>query len=72
LLARADLDNNAELRRFCETLEGVIVETVESGKYTKDLAICVKGTMNVPRESYLNTTEFIDYVADQLVKKMKQ
>ena len=37
---------------------------------TKDLAICVKGTMQVPRESYLNTFEFIDAVAETLGKNL--
>lgn len=70
-MARADIDGNAELRKFCETLEAVIIETVESGKYTKDLAINVLGTMNVARESYLNTTEFIDLIALKLTEKLK-
>merc|ERR1711971_118713 len=51
LLHRAKLDEHAELKNFCETMERVIVETIEEGKMTKDLAICVKGTMQVPRES---------------------
>jgi len=71
LLARADLDSNAELRNFCETLEKVIIDTVESGKYTKDLAISVMGTTNVPREAYLNTTEFIKLVAERLRESLK-
>lgn len=70
LLARANIDGNTELKAFCETLEAVIIETVESGKYTKDLAINVLGTTNVPRESYLNTTDFIKYVAEKLREKL--
>ena len=45
LLYRAKLDGNNELKKFCETLERVIIETIEEGKMTKDLAICVKGTL---------------------------
>jgi len=41
LLARANFDSNAELTKFAETLEKVIVDTVESGHMTKDLAILV-------------------------------
>ena len=42
LLHRAKLDENEALKNWCLTLERVIVETVESGKMTKDLAICVE------------------------------
>ena len=36
---------------------------------TKDLAICVKGTMNVPRESWLNTFEFMDKIGENLAAR---
>ena len=45
LLHRAKLDNNDALKTFCETMEASIIQTIEEGKMTKDLAICVKGTM---------------------------
>ncbi|MGQ3041783.1 MAG: NADP-dependent isocitrate dehydrogenase, partial [Brevundimonas sp.] len=38
---RAKLDDNAELARFAETLEKVVVDTVEAGFMTKDLALLV-------------------------------
>ena len=66
LLARARFDDNAELKNFAETLEKVIVETVEAGHMTKDLAILVEGSMQVDRSKYLNTFEFIDKVAENL------
>jgi isocitrate dehydrogenase len=44
----------------------VIIETVESGHMTKDLAILVEGTNDVDRSKYLNTFEFIDKVAENL------
>lgn len=69
LLHRAKLDNNAELRKFAESLEEVCVSTIESGFMTKDLAICVKGA-NVQRSDYLNTFEFLDKLADNLKKKL--
>ena len=72
LLHRAKLDNNSELQHFCETLEKTIVETVEKGFMTKDLAICVQGTTKVPREKYLNTLEFIKKVADELRANLKK
>ena len=72
LLHRAKLDNNDALKKFCETLEASIIQTIEEGKMTKDLAICVKGTMQVPRESYLNTFEFIDAVEATLAANLKK
>ena len=72
LLHRAKLDNNDALKTFCETMEASIIQTIEEGKMTKDLAICVKGTMQVPRESYLNTFEFIDAVAATLAANLKK
>lgn len=42
-----------------------MIETVENGVMTKDLAICIHGDQ-VRREHYVNTEEFIDRVADNL------
>jgi len=52
LAHRALLDHNEKLAKFSKTLEEVIVESVEAGFMTKDLAICVAGTMEVPRDKY--------------------
>jgi len=41
---RAKLDNNPKLTHWCELLEKVIIETVEAGFYTKDLAISISGS----------------------------
>ena len=49
------MDNNAKLAKFAATLEDVIIKTVEAGFMTKDLAICVAGTNDVPREKYQTT-----------------
>jgi isocitrate dehydrogenase len=54
---RAKLDDNAELRRFAETLEKVTVDTVESGFMTKDLALLVG-----PEQKWLTTIGFLDKV----------
>jgi len=70
LLARAKFDSNAELQNFAETLEKVIIGTVEAGHMTKDLAILVEGSMQVDRSKYLNTFEFIDKVAEVLNKNL--
>ena len=67
LLHRAALDNNAELKKFAETLEKVCIDTIESGFMTKDLAICVKGSMSaVKRGDYMETFEFMEKLADNL------
>lgn len=46
---RAKLDNNAPLATFARELEDACVKTVESGRMTKDLAICVHGNACVAR-----------------------
>lgn len=43
LLKRGEIDGNQELIDFCNLLEKVIIDTVKSGKMTKDLVICVTG-----------------------------
>jgi isocitrate dehydrogenase len=60
---RAKLDDNAELRRFAETLEKVVVETVEAGSMTKDLAVLVG-----PDQKWLTTIGFLEKVAANLDK----
>ena len=69
LAYRAQLDSNDKLATFSKTLENVIIETVEAGFMTKDLAICVHNTMDVPRDKYLNTLEFMDKLAENLKAK---
>jgi len=64
------MDQNQELKRFAENLEASVINTVESGFMTKDLAILVHGTNDVARDKYLNTFEFIDKVAELLVKAL--
>ncbi|CAG2062693.1 unnamed protein product [Timema podura] len=71
LLHRAKLDDNTLLKDFAEKLEQVCIETIESGFMTKDLAICVKGSMsNVLKSDYLDTFAFIDKLAENLNKKL--
>ena len=70
LMHRAKLDSNKELDQFCHMLEASVIEAVEAGFMTKDLAICVLGTMQVPREKYCETLEFIRKVAELLKAKL--
>jgi isocitrate dehydrogenase len=72
LLYRAKLDKNEKLEHFAKTLENSVIETVEDGIMTKDLTICVLGTMNVPRDKWVTTQEFIKKVAETLRKNLKQ
>ncbi|MBW8813093.1 MAG: NADP-dependent isocitrate dehydrogenase [Caulobacterales bacterium] len=62
---RAKLDGNAELKRYCDTLEKVCVDTVESGAMTKDLALLVGDT-----QGWLTTEGFLDKVAVNLEKAL--
>ncbi|HEX7886321.1 MAG TPA: NADP-dependent isocitrate dehydrogenase [Phenylobacterium sp.] len=62
---RAKLDGNAELDHYCDTLEKVCVDTVESGSMTKDLALLVGDT-----QGWLTTEGFIDKVAANLEKAL--
>ncbi len=67
---RGKLDGNQELINFCHALEQVCVETVESGKMTKDLAICVHGNKVKLGEHYLNTQDFLDALDANLKVKL--
>eukprot|EP01064_Diplonema_japonicum_P009802 TRINITY_DN1724_c0_g1_i3.p1 TRINITY_DN1724_c0_g1~~TRINITY_DN1724_c0_g1_i3.p1 ORF type:complete len:431 (+),score=117.48 TRINITY_DN1724_c0_g1_i3:47-1294(+) len=68
---RGKLDNNPALQHFAQTLEKVVIETVESGAMTKDLAICIKGAKAVSRGDYLNTTQFMDAIERNLRTALK-
>ncbi len=58
---RAKLDDNAELMKFADTLEKVIVDTVESGHMTKDLALLVG-----PDQKWLTTEGFLEKIDENL------
>ena len=58
---RAKLDDNQPLMKFAETLEKVIVDTVESGSMTKDLALLVG-----PDQGWLTTMGFLEKVDENL------
>jgi isocitrate dehydrogenase len=66
---RAKLDNNAELTKFAHTLERICIETVESGKMTKDLAVCIYGD-KVGADKYLNTEPFLEAINENLKKAL--
>jgi isocitrate dehydrogenase len=61
LAHRGKLDGTPEVTKFADTLERVCIETVESGRMTKDLALLVG-----PDTPYLTTEEFLDTLAENL------
>jgi isocitrate dehydrogenase len=65
LIARAEIDGTPEVRAFAETLEDVIIKTVESGKMTKDLAALVG-----KEQAYQTTDEFLASLAENLQVRM--
>jgi len=69
LAHRGRLDNTPELINFAETLEKVCIATVESGKMTKDLAVCIHGD-KVGSEHYLTTESFLDTLDINLKKAL--
>ncbi len=70
LAFRGKLDDNQDLIRFATALEEVCVETVESGKMTKDLAMLAFGN-DVKESQYLNTEDFLDLLDRNLKEKWK-
>ena len=62
---RAKLDGNEALDRFANTLERVVVETIEAGYMTKDLALLVGDA-----QAWLSTTGFIDKIDANLKAAM--
>jgi isocitrate dehydrogenase len=65
LIHRGKLDENEDLVRFAETLEKTVVDTIESGDMTKDLAILVG-----PEQKWQSTQGFLDKIDENLQKAM--
>ncbi|MFJ8913172.1 NADP-dependent isocitrate dehydrogenase [Amycolatopsis sp. NPDC102389] len=64
---RGKLDSNPELIGFANKLEQVVVETVESGKMTKDLALLIS-----KEQPFQTTEEFLATLDANLAKKIAQ
>lgn len=71
LAFRGKLDENQNLIDFCDELERVCIETVESGVMTKDLAVCIHGNKPLYGEHYVYTEEFLDALDKGMQAKMK-
>jgi isocitrate dehydrogenase len=67
LQARGRLDETPAVSEFARTLERVCIETVESGKMTKDLALLIG-----PDQQWQSTQEFLASIDDNLEQEMNQ
>ena len=65
LAHRASLDDNKDLARFVQTLEQTVINTIESGFMTKDLAILIG-----PEQKWLSTQGFLDKIDENLKQAM--
>ena len=63
---RGKFDHNNDLINFAEKLEQTCIETVESGKMTKDLAILIS-----PKQKWLNTIDFLNILKKNIENKIK-
>ena len=62
---RGKFDNNDDLLNFADTLERICIETVESGKMTKDLALLIS-----QNQKWLNTQDFLNTLQQKLEEKL--
>ena len=65
IAARGRLDGTPDVTRFATTLEQVCIETVESGKMTKDLALLVGGDQH-----FETTQEFLSSIEERLANEL--
>jgi isocitrate dehydrogenase len=65
LIYRGRFDNTPQVVRFGETLEKVCIDTVESGKMTKDLALLIG-----PDQPWMTTEQFFEAIVDNLETEM--
>ncbi len=65
LAHRAKLDDNEQLANFTATLERVVIDTIESGFMTKDLAVLIG-----PDQKWQSTQGFLDKIDENLQKAM--
>ena len=66
LMYRGKFDETPDVVRFAETLERVCIETVESGKMTKDLALLIG-----PDQAWMTTEKFFEAIVENLEAEMK-
>jgi isocitrate dehydrogenase len=66
---RGRLDGNEALINFCQTLEQVCIDVVESGRMTKDLAVCIYGN-KVSEDQYMYTEDFLEALNSELKARL--
>src|SRR6187401_3170516 len=62
---RGKLDGTPQVTEFAETLEDVVIKTVESGKMTKDLALLIG-----PEQPFLSTEDFLAALDENLAARL--
>src|SRR3546814_15025101 len=67
LIYRGRFDGTPDLVRFAETLERICVETVESGKMTKDLALLIG-----PNQNWITTEQFFEAIVTNLEARSEE
>ncbi|MCF4098791.1 NADP-dependent isocitrate dehydrogenase [Maritalea mediterranea] len=67
LAHRAKLDDNEELANFAATLEKTVIDTIEGGQMTKDLALLVG-----PDQEWLSTIGFLEAIDQNLQKALSK
>jgi isocitrate dehydrogenase len=65
LAHRGKLDGTPEVTGFANDLERVVIDTVQSGSMTKDLALLVG-----PEQAWQTTDEFLDTLSENLAKQV--
>ena len=63
---RGKFDQNIDLIKFANSLEDTCINTVQSGKMTKDLAILISS-----EQKWLNTQDFLEALKVNLEEKLK-
>ncbi len=63
---RAEMDQLPELSAFADKLEKAVIDTIESGKMTKDLALIT----SLENPTVLNSKEFIQAIRQELEKNL--
>ncbi|OYW49426.1 MAG: isocitrate dehydrogenase [Novosphingobium sp. 28-62-57] len=66
LMYRGKFDDTPDVVRFAETIERICIETVESGKMTKDLALLIG-----PDQAWMTTEKFFEAIVENLEAEMK-
>ena len=66
LIYRGKFDDTPDVVRFAETIEKVCIDTVESGKMTKDLALLIG-----PEQAWLTTEGFFAAIVENLEAEMR-